>query len=109
MAIIETEQDWWNLVDYQWDNLLVMAGDQLDLNHDAYEDPGNPESKMTGRRVLEEMVYLKKQKDPKLARYFNAIWGLASDSYAYSVPGWSDLCDLCSEEWALYESEGENA
>ena len=37
-----------------------------------------------------------------MARYFQATWGLAPDSYAYSHPAWIVLCDLGSEEWTLH-------
>lgn len=104
---INTKEDWWDLVDSQWDNLLVMAGDQLDFNYPAHVVPGDPQTALTGRTILEEMVYLKKSRNQDLARYFNAIWGLASDSYAYSKPGWSDLCNLCSEEWVFDEEREE--
>lgn len=40
--------------------------------------------------------------DPKIVRYFNGAWCLASDAYAWSVPFWGAFCDLCSEEWVLH-------
>lgn len=102
---IETPQNWWKVVELQWDNLLSIIADQMNLSHLAYKTPGDADSPTTGRSILQEITRLRKIHDPKLARYFHAAWGLASDAYAWSVPGWGSLCDLCSEEWALYESE----
>lgn len=104
-AYATNEKEWWEIVNHWWDQIVDMASDQLDLSSPAFQTPGKPESPMTGRTVMEEMNSLKQNQDPKLARYFNAVWGLASDAYAYSKPGWTQLCDLCSEEYVLYENQ----
>jgi len=101
--MIKTKDDWWNIVNKNWDNILNMAADQLDMKYIAYEQPGDPNSKILDRTILQDMIYRKVKKDPNLARYFNAIWHLASEKYAYSKPGWGHLCDLCSEEYVLYD------
>ena len=101
---INNKNDWWTLLESNWDNILNIASDQLDVNSLAFEIPGNPESKMTGRNVLQEMNHLKIIKDSNISRYLNAIWGLASDAYAReNRRGWKIICDLCSEEYVLYE------
>lgn len=104
MSYPKNKKEWWELTESQWENLLNMASDQFQMNFVAYEIPGNSESKLTGRTILEEMTYLKENKDPKLEIYFSAIWNLATEKYAYSKPGWSQLCDLCSESYVLYDS-----
>jgi hypothetical protein len=102
---IRNKDDWWNVVVHHWDYLLGILADKLDFSCTAFEIPGDGKSESTGRIVVEELEHLKYNRDAKLARYFHAAWGLSSDSYAYSVPGWGQLCDLCSEEYVLYEEE----
>jgi hypothetical protein len=99
--VISDSETYWATVDKWWDQLLEIASHHLDLQSPAFEKPGDPESAMTGRTVLEELIFLKRARNKKLPRYFNAIWGMASESYAWSVPGWGQLCDLCSEEGVL--------
>lgn len=99
---IDTAKDWWDAVYDNWDDLLTIIGDQMMLDSPAYDTPGKSESSKTGRNVLNEVIYLKDNKDNKLARYFSAGWCLASEAYAWSVDGWGLLCDLCSEEYVLY-------
>jgi len=102
----ETPEDYWSNVDEAWDSLLSIIAHHMDLNSPAYDPPGNLEGKMTGRTLLEELVHLKRTRDrERLPRYFHAAWGWASDAYAWSVPHWGTLCDLCSEEWCLYTEE----
>lgn len=102
--MINTYEEWWNSVDTKWDHLLELASAQLDLNSMASETPGRDDSPMTGLTILEEMNKLKKDRNPKLARYFAAIWSLASDAFARQRrPGWLTLCDLLSEEYVLHE------
>ena len=102
MPIINTDLDWWNAVENNWDLLLQIIAHRLDLDHAAYETPGDDTVQETGRTVAEELDFLRKNRDEKIARYFHAAWGLASETYAWSVQGWSVLCDLCSEECVLY-------
>jgi len=100
---IQTPDDWWNLVDQNWDYLVSIIGHLMVLGFPAFETPGDSESPATGRSIREEIVHLKETRNQKLARYFHAAWGLASDAYAWSVPGWGALCDLCSEEWVFHQ------
>ncbi len=102
---IKDASDYWAVCDKWWDQIIEMAADQLDLNSPAFDIPGKSESPMTGRTILEEMNFLKRERSTKLPRYFNAIFHLASEAYAYSKPGWSQLCDLCSEDWAIQPEE----
>ena len=99
---MNSKKDWWLTVENNWDNLLVIASDQLDLKHIAYDVAGDASSKILDRNTLQELIFLKKTKDAKIVRYFNAIWSLASDDYAVeNKDGWSDLCDLCSESYLI--------
>lgn len=102
---IKTSKDWWKLVNDHWHNLIKIIAHHIDMNHVAYVAPGDERTPYTGRTVEKELEFLRSSKDTKLARYFHATWGLASEGYAWTVPSWNVLCDLCSEEWVLYEEE----
>lgn len=106
--MINNKNDWWNAVNEHWDHLLEIIAHHIDINHIAYETPRDSDSQMTGRTILEEIHLLKRNCDPKLARYIVASWALASEAYAWSVPSWGVLCDLCSEEYVLYPEHGED-
>ena len=101
---LETAADWWETVEQYWDALVRIVGDQMDLLHPAYKHPGTETSEPTGRNIADELEWLKEHKDARLARYFQAAWGLSSDSYAYNVPAWGIFCDLCSEGWVLLDN-----
>ena len=113
---IKTPADWWEALDAEWDDLVAIVAHKIDLSHAAYMPPGKDEARggtPTGRTISAELDYLRTNRTAKaawaLGRYFNAAWGMASDAYAWSVPGWGTLCDLCSEEWVFqgdYEKEG---
>lgn len=104
--MINTPNDWWNAVDGHWDNLQEIIAHNIDMCHPAYDVPGSDKSPATGRTISAELEHLKQTRDhQRLARYFHAAWGLASESYAWSVPSWGTLCDLCSEEQVFYQEE----
>jgi hypothetical protein len=45
-----------------------------------------------------------------LVRLLNATWfGIPESSEAQTLPGFRDLCDLCSESWVFDETEGGNS
>lgn len=98
-----TKAEWWSNVDSAWDDLLEIIAHHLSLSSPAHETPGDGATPKTGRTILQELSHLKETRDSKLARYFSAVWCLASDAYAWSVPGWGEFCDLCSEEYVLVE------
>jgi hypothetical protein len=109
---IRNAADWWRALEEDWDSLLSIVANFIDFRSPAMDPPGRPCSdggKVTGRTVLDELNHLKAKGTPEagwaLARYFNAAWGMASDAYAWGVPGWGTLCDLCSEEWAIRPEE----
>ncbi len=102
--MITNKETYWQTVDLHWDNLLKIIGHHLNLADFAYENPGQSNSPLTGKSVLDEIIYSKQTRNQKLVRYFNGVWCLASESYAKSrVPSWGVLCDLCSEEWVFDE------
>ena len=106
--IIKNKEDWWNLLDIHWDNIKDIVFHHLDPNAPAYEIPGNSESPLTGRLLFLELEHLKSKRDPKIHRYLNVSWCMASDAYAWSVPSWGPFCDLCSENWVFDEEPLDN-
>lgn len=98
---ILTPSDWWNVVDDNWMHLRTIIHHQINVYEPATESPGDGSINMTGRSIALEIERLKEHRDQRLCRYFFAAWDMASDAYAWSVPGWSELCDLCSEEWVF--------
>jgi hypothetical protein len=104
MAEIKTQEDWWKTVDDGWEYFMDIVFHHLDPNFPAYEVPGNATSKPTGRKLVDELSWLKEHRDwERLYCYFQASWGMASEAYAWSVPYWGSLCDLCSETWVFQE------
>lgn len=99
--IIRTANDWWNGIDKHWTVLRDILYMFLPVTkNETYEGEilTYPLSK-----YIEE---LKENKDRNLARYLNAAWSAAPDSpRIHSIPGWGVLCDLCSEEYVLYDDE----
>lgn len=97
-------KQWWDLVDVRWESLMDIVFHHMSCSAQAYEVPGNAASKPTGRTIWEELEYLREKRDMRLSDYFHAAWGMASDAYAWSVPHWGALCNLCSESNnCLYE------
>jgi hypothetical protein len=97
-------KEWWQFVDDRWPFLLDIVFHHMDSRALAYEIPGNDKSKPTGRNIAAELEYLKLKRDRRLSNYLSASWAMASDAYAWSVPFWGVLCDLCSESpHCLYE------
>ena len=101
--MIKTKEDWWHLLDANWENIKRIVFHHLDPNAPAYEEPGNKDSKLTGRLLFLELEALRVNRDPQMHRYLNVSWCMASDAYAYSVPSWGEFCDLCSENWVFDE------
>lgn len=100
-----SKDEWWQAVDDNWQSLLEIIFHHMDHTHPAYDTPGQEDTPETGRNIAEELEHLREARDSKLARYLQASWCLASDAYAWSVDGWGQFCDLCSEEHVLYEEE----
>jgi hypothetical protein len=106
MDRIDTKDDWWKLVDTQWSKLLSIFYMYLPMDGQSHICPE------TGKVVLNpkleplgvEIERLKANRESHLARYFYAAWDSAPDSSSiHSIPGWSALCILLSEEPVLYE------
>ena len=59
---------------------------------------------LLGTTILQDILKCKKNKDKKLARYFQQAWGQAPDNMEiHENPNWSRFCDMCSEDYVLEE------
>lgn len=96
---LETKEDWWTTVEDHWDDLQNILKQFLPT--EEYQDV---EGNITSKPMFEIISNLKKKQDADIARYLVAAWAAAPDTYQiHKIPGWSVLCDLCSEEWCLYD------
>lgn len=85
MSSIKNIEDWWTLLNDSWDDIIEIISHCL---------PGID---------LERLNELRLSRNPELHSYLNSAWIMASESYAWSVPGWGYFCDLCSENWVFNE------
>lgn len=95
-------KEYLNIVDAHWDDLFHILNVYLPTF--ARYDIDNtliPHNKTLGEHILE----LKKVRNPRLVRMLNAGWFACPDYKASEGEhtGWNILCDLCSEEYVLYE------
>lgn len=89
-----TAEEYWNNVDRYWADLYNILAMFLNRAQLQASDPDK----------------MRLEKNPEIARLFNAAWFNAPDDYSiHSIPAWHVLCDLCSEEYVLHEEldEGE--
>lgn len=88
MSYPKNKEEWWNLVDQHWENLYNILYMYLPKEEVANADQ------------------LRLIKDRKLSSLFQNAWFNAPDSRSiHSIPSWHVLCDLCSENYVLYEGE----
>lgn len=93
----KTKDGWWANVDEYWDDLYSILLSFLPIV-DVGADIG------LTIRLDKKVQLLKDNKDIELARYFGMAWARApDDSSIHNIPSWHVLCDLCSEEYVLYE------
>jgi len=101
--MINNKEDWWKLLNDNWENIKEIIFHNLDPSKPTFEEPGNSNSNPTGRFLYDELEFLRQNQDPKMHRYLNVSWCMSSDAYAYSVASWGQFCDLCSESWVFEE------
>jgi hypothetical protein len=84
----KTNEEYWNVVDKYWEDIYNILFTFLPKDQ------------------LKDADTFRTLKDPEIARLFNAAWANAPDSpHIHSIPSWHILCDLCSEDFLLYETE----
>ena len=98
----ETKDEWWQFVEENWTELLSILHKFLPVyNRERISREGKVEE--INHTMVEEIKVLKNNKDSHLARYFSAAWMAAPDRPGIrNIPGWFVMCDLCSEEYVLY-------
>jgi len=100
----KTKDEWWNLVYENWPDLLGILNLYVGMN-DNEDINGN----ITLCKRSEEVERMRHSKDVRLASYFTRAWGNAPDkSFIHNIPGWNLLCDLCSEDYVLFDGDIEN-
>ncbi len=93
----KTKDKWWALVDEHWPDLVSLLHRFIGMN-----DHENIDGKLTIEPRAVEIERMKRERNPRLARYLNGAWGNAPDVPGLSeITGWDLLCDLCSEEYVL--------
>lgn len=96
-------KQYWNIVDTYWDDIYHILSLYLPTHMNQWID-GEPLQKSLGEYILE----LKETRNPRIVRAFNAAWFNAPDDYGiWNNASWGKFCDLCSEEWCLYEEREE--
>ena len=98
-------EEWWELVDGHWEDLLAICEKFLPLHSLATDPPGKLSGKILMHTNLADILKAKKNRDGyKLCRYFYGAWNEAPDNPSiHKIPAWGLLCDLISEEYVLGE------
>ncbi len=100
---IETPQDWWQVLDDNWDDVLDIIYqyskmDEVPLNGDV-----NPKFRpLTG---LVEQWKRERDFSPMRRTLGNAWFNAPNNRHLHDRPGWLVLCSLCSEDWVFEEEE----
>lgn len=83
----KTIDEWWDNCEKSWKLLKPIL-----IKYGGYTE--------------QELEKMKADKDPKLSLYYQTAWFKLPDIPAiHSIPGFSILCDLCSESHVLYTKE----
>lgn len=107
----ETKDNWWKLVDENWENLKSL----INMFHPA--NKFTPKMTITANRVekvrqslikkitsIPDYEKLKNDRDPGLANVLESTyWGIPESTDCWNYPGFGILCDLCSESYVLYD------
>ena len=60
----------------------------------------------SGRDNAEEFILFLNEQSNSIASILHQAWSDAPDRpWIHSIPGWNALCDLCSEDYVLYEGQ----
>lgn len=132
MSYPATRDEWWESVDNNWQDIesIIMAyyPNQSDFPMDGYEEMGKinrplQAPQLACNAVIKELRkeapiwqdksnfksyinVLKENKDADLTRILSATWfGMPETGGVRMLPGFHVFCDLCSEEYLVYENE----
>ena len=61
-------------------------------------------AEFSGRDNAEKFLLFLNERSNSIASVLPRVWSDAPDRpWLHSIPGWDVLCDLCSEDYVLYE------
>jgi hypothetical protein len=99
MSYPKTKEEWWQMLDENWPDLLDILYRWIGM-----DDRENVDGKITNEARAVEIERMRKEHNPAIVRYLSAAWCNAPDVMGlHSIPGWNMLCDLCSEEYLLHD------
>lgn len=80
-------ESYWRICAENWDNVKAIVDMFL------------------GPKEAEMAEVMRQNQDPDIVKVFNDAWAAAPDNRSiHSIPGWSVLCDLCSESYVFDDS-----
>jgi hypothetical protein len=101
MGCPTNKEEWWKSLEENWDNILHIFYQFLPM-HEHCDYKNN----ITAIPLSSTIQNLKNTRNSEIARYLNRAWAAAPDHISiHSIPSWGELCDLCSEEYCLYEDK----
>lgn len=125
MSYLKSKEEWWNLVETNWErlekivmsyypNLSTFPKDGWPLSDQSLQAPqqacNNVIKKIRKEKPVwetlgsfnEYLLNLKRNKDAELAGIFEDTWfGIPEVSGSRNIPGLFVFCDLCSESYLL--------
>ena len=125
MIIIETPADWWHVVDQHWDKLLKLI---VDWHPASGMRPATDPNAITARMAEGACALVRSEIEAKekhlpspedrahaakeardqdtLISLFNSAWfGIPESIGSHRLPGFGQLCDLCSESYVFQQEE----
>jgi hypothetical protein len=103
MTDINNANDWYKVADTHREPILEMMtafGYNCDQPKPILTD--DPPCIRVGESIRQAYTRLVRDRDPEAARLMHRLWaGLPDRPEIHSHSGFSPLCSLCSEDWAL--------
>ena len=99
MRIPTTAEEWWENASQPV--IMDVLARFIPMDSPACKDIHRSqtfENLIPGLKTLGDILRCIQERDIKMLEYCNAAWNLAPDVPGlHEIPGWLDLCDLCSE------------
>lgn len=92
--------EYWAIVDYYWDDINHILNIYLNTYARFWID-----NTLLPTTLGEYITTLKETRNPRLCRVLHSAWWNCPEEKSHEADhkGWNVLCDLCSEEYVLYE------
>jgi hypothetical protein len=111
MITPKTADEWWENASQPV--IMDVISRFVPVGRQACRDigaPATPENRIAGTTIRDDILRCLKSRDLKMLDYCQAAWCLAPDVPGlHEIPGWDDLCNLCSEGWLLQDEPPEDA